>query len=753
MRLGKELVYTFLRYFDLTEGLPTEQFEIKDLAARRLIDYSVSDTDVGATELKGRRPYQEDSIAFGAVDGFHLLSDDEKTAFLKELYRRLQQNHGQQREIGSTAVTAVINRQDGKFSITTAHAGDSEAFVYRRSETPSRLEPLIEVLHNPSSPSEKQRIEGAGGVVDGKRLGGRFGLAVSRGLGDTAHEAYHLSHDPDIGTHNLDSPDEGERIFVIAACDGLREGFNKAAKRVNKDLEGDALTTKVNNDINAFIQENLQANSDITCEELSQALAEEAIRRGSRDNVSVVVREVKADMPDGAYAVNVFDGHGEEELGHVVSQALGNNFMADFQGLYNELYLNPEEERFSSYLADDDFSAAMNDATTSYAQYRVLADLAKGAATTGLGQGDNNKFVHLKPAFIFSEMIKRQNLSNPEILQELFAEELRSGKVFSETDFKAEYDNGMEPANLAAYLKSNEFANVAASQDRDQSVEEYSFDINEEAAADKPEGRYNTLASLARDAAAKGLGRAGNKHTYTHLSPEHIFAEMIKAKEFENQDLLNDIFALEKALLQSDLAGHEYSDLRQKVKNLKRKVFDNLDAEDSYSVTQLRHTVQSTTEFVNEVARLHKQYQPAQQSSRTEDQQRDLTTELGEAADKYYAKAVPAMPKKWAVGETVMAVIGAVVGAVIGTVAGLFLAPIAAAVASGPTAGWGAAPAGILTLAGCIALGFNLGLGAGVKGTREVYARFFKSPPKQDLDQAVEDIVKEVKKPPGPSPV
>eukprot|EP01094_Clydonella_sp_ATCC50884_P014289 TRINITY_DN2468_c0_g1_i1.p1 TRINITY_DN2468_c0_g1~~TRINITY_DN2468_c0_g1_i1.p1 ORF type:complete len:714 (+),score=260.83 TRINITY_DN2468_c0_g1_i1:247-2142(+) len=174
-------------------------------------------------------------------------------------------DEGQQRGFkdGSTAVVAVL--YEGTLYI--ANAGDSEAVLYRTSDAGELEAEVLTVKHVAKDPSEKERIEEAGGAVFSGRVFGA--LAVSRALGDRdfkvpTSEANFVSAEPHITAEVVTSLEK----FLLLACDGLWDVVSY-------------------NDAGTFLSAQFQEGK--SCAEAAAALAKHAIDSGSMDNVTVMV--------------------------------------------------------------------------------------------------------------------------------------------------------------------------------------------------------------------------------------------------------------------------------------------------------------------------------------------------------------------------------------------------------------------------------------------------------------------------------
>lgn len=181
----------------------------------------------------------------------------------------LQRSRDEKWRNGSTAVSVLLIDQ----ILYAANAGDSEAVLGRRmNKEISNLEYesiLLTKKHVPSDPSERARIERVGGTVFHNRVLGS--LAVSRALGDlNFKEIPMVIPAPYIYELKLTEEDE----FFVVACDGL----------------WDVMTY---NDVVEYIAARRQIDN-ISAKDVAAELVHEAIvKRGSSDNVSVVVVYLK----------------------------------------------------------------------------------------------------------------------------------------------------------------------------------------------------------------------------------------------------------------------------------------------------------------------------------------------------------------------------------------------------------------------------------------------------------------------------
>lgn len=171
-----------------------------------------------------------DSVKRGIHDGFLRL--DEKMRLMPEM------QSGEDKS-GSTAVCALISPHH----IFIANCGDSRAVLSRDFKA------MFSTLdHKPMNPSEKERIQNAGGSVMIQRVNGS--LAVSRALGDFEYKQVEgkgpceqlVSPEPEIF---VEERDHERDEFLILACDGVWDvmsndelcDFIRSRLEITEDLE------------------------------------------------------------------------------------------------------------------------------------------------------------------------------------------------------------------------------------------------------------------------------------------------------------------------------------------------------------------------------------------------------------------------------------------------------------------------------------------------------------------------------------
>ncbi|KAL7096026.1 hypothetical protein ACP275_10G058500 [Erythranthe tilingii] len=180
--------------------------------------------------------------------------------------------------VGSTAVVAVVCSTH----IIIANCGDSRAVLYR-----GKVQIPLTIDHKPNSEDECTRIEAAGGKVikwDGYRVSGF--LAVSRSIGDRYLRPYVIA-DPQV----MLVPRAREDECLILASDGLwdvmtnQEACELARRRMlmwhKRNGGGDVAGERGN-------------GVDPAAQDAADCLSRLAFQRGSGDNISVVVVDLKS---------------------------------------------------------------------------------------------------------------------------------------------------------------------------------------------------------------------------------------------------------------------------------------------------------------------------------------------------------------------------------------------------------------------------------------------------------------------------
>jgi len=181
---------------------------------------------------------------------------------------------------GCTACCCLLQEEKSSRAIYTAHLGDARAVICRGGLA-VRLTSMSD--HKATDPTETKRVIEAGGTIFNERVNGM--LAISRAFGDHQLKAPALPQDvvsnvPDITSTELTDQD----MFVIVACDGLWD--------VVEDQESVNLVLEGIRELMALLpntgQDNLTHRRSMA-EVLARMLVEEALARGTSDNVSCIM--------------------------------------------------------------------------------------------------------------------------------------------------------------------------------------------------------------------------------------------------------------------------------------------------------------------------------------------------------------------------------------------------------------------------------------------------------------------------------
>ena len=157
-------------------------------------------------------------------------------AMLKAIFLDINKSmHSLPKIAASAGCTGISVLKRGN-SLYISNVGDSVGFVTRYNKSKKSLEIIYSTKpHKPDSPSERKRIEEAGGRVIDPPFQGRsarlaipmengmseMALAMSRSFGDFDGEKVGLSVEPDTDVINLSQFDKSKEYFVVAATDGL----------------------------------------------------------------------------------------------------------------------------------------------------------------------------------------------------------------------------------------------------------------------------------------------------------------------------------------------------------------------------------------------------------------------------------------------------------------------------------------------------------------------------------------------------
>jgi len=181
---------------------------------------------------------------------------------------------------GCTACCCLLQEEKASRAIYTAHLGDARAVICRGGLA-VRLTSMSD--HKATDPTEAKRVIEAGGTIFNERVNGM--LAISRAFGDHQLKTPALPNDvvsnvPDITSTELTDQD----MFVIVACDGLWDVVEDQ-ESVNLVLEGirELMALLPNTGQDSLTHRRSMA------EVLARMLVEEALARGTSDNVTCLM--------------------------------------------------------------------------------------------------------------------------------------------------------------------------------------------------------------------------------------------------------------------------------------------------------------------------------------------------------------------------------------------------------------------------------------------------------------------------------
>ncbi|XP_073315992.1 protein phosphatase 2C 51-like [Primulina huaijiensis] len=221
-------------------------------------------------------------------------------AGFREMDEEVNKNGAAVAMMGSTAVVAVV----GEEQVVISHCGDSRAVLSRGG-----VAVQLSDDHKPDRPDELERIVGCGGKVidwNGQRVLGV--LATSRSIGDRCLKPF-VTPEPEVKLVNITDLDE----FLILASDGLWDVVSNdlaclvVRKCLDRRIKRTSRVSVVQQDIELErVDKTKEENYAVVA--AATVLAELAMARGSRDNISVIVvdlRHSKSGRVDVEARVNI----------------------------------------------------------------------------------------------------------------------------------------------------------------------------------------------------------------------------------------------------------------------------------------------------------------------------------------------------------------------------------------------------------------------------------------------------------------
>lgn len=179
---------------------------------------------------------------------------------------------------GTTLLLAILDCSSS--TLWVANVGDSRGVLSNSSSIPKGEVMPLSFDHKPSQLKERKRIEEAGGFVAMNGVWRVQGiLATSRALGDFPLKDKNLiTCEPDILSFRLKKLDSE---FAILASDGLWDTHSneEAAQFIKSQLKNSNLDNK--------------SSRKQKIEDAAKGLAMDSYRKGSTDNVTVIVLDFR----------------------------------------------------------------------------------------------------------------------------------------------------------------------------------------------------------------------------------------------------------------------------------------------------------------------------------------------------------------------------------------------------------------------------------------------------------------------------
>lgn len=179
---------------------------------------------------------------------------------------------------GSTAVAVVLHENEkGNRTLLSANIGDSRAVLSRQGSAVDLTRD-----HKPNDEREKTRIMSMGETIEWDRFAKVHrvrNLSLSRAVGDRYAKPV-VSGEVEIQHYPIQDNDE----FVLLASDGLWDVMSSddAVKFVHKRMENELSRENI-------FKEDVASYKLVLRRNMAKLLAREAVKRGSGDNVCVIL--------------------------------------------------------------------------------------------------------------------------------------------------------------------------------------------------------------------------------------------------------------------------------------------------------------------------------------------------------------------------------------------------------------------------------------------------------------------------------
>ncbi|XP_076952562.1 putative protein phosphatase 2C 8 [Bidens hawaiensis] len=248
-----------------------------DNNSRKFDFYGVYDGHGGSRVANGCRERLHKVLAAEMAVGSGRVAGFDWETLMVESFEKMDEEVNELEFVGSVGSTATVVVV-GEDVIVVANCGDSRAVLSRGGAAV----PLSND-HKPDRPDELERIERSGGTVinwNGQRVMGV--LATSRSIGDRHLNPYVIPK-PEVTVNKREDGDE----FMILASDGLWDVISNdlACHVVRKCIDGRISTCR---------RRSQQLNDNqYRMTNAATVLTELAMARGSKDNISVIVVNLK----------------------------------------------------------------------------------------------------------------------------------------------------------------------------------------------------------------------------------------------------------------------------------------------------------------------------------------------------------------------------------------------------------------------------------------------------------------------------
>lgn len=257
----------------------------------------------------------EDTTFVGVLSGLDSLTPDEiKDVYERSFAKMVSQCKNYQVQGSTACIASAWLDEKNKLHTSSANLGDSAALriIINRKKNTFEIERINKNLHNPSTPSEIERLKKEDKPIsidaNGTRIGGSRGLAVSRAIGDEYFVEHGLSHRPEIDMEERQIKSD-EEVFLLMCCDGLTEADVLEVREIAEIILREAQESKIENN-NLLLQ--------IVTKLITAAFEGENKSVASTDNISVVVLRILRGNP--VVTAGMFDGHGGSEVSKILEK-------------------------------------------------------------------------------------------------------------------------------------------------------------------------------------------------------------------------------------------------------------------------------------------------------------------------------------------------------------------------------------------------------------------------------------------------